>query len=184
MPLFASIDNLKICYDVRRIAEYVQDNSDGAETPAKANALIAAATDLLTELGYQASDYITSAATVRNAYSEQDLVNIAGSTGGGGPMLRRIACDLWYGLLVARRGYSADDLGRLAPKYAEALKTCELLRNGDRVFSSVPGMDTAGLPTEVNTVPIPGINPPTMVQGAFRILGFGPQTTPNPYWPG
>lgn len=49
-------------------------------------------------------------------------------------LLRQLTADLAFGLLVSRRGYSAETLREMAPRYEAALNTLERLAAGMQVF--------------------------------------------------
>ena len=49
-------------------------------------------------------------------------------------MIRQMVADLAYGVMLGRRGYSADATKNLAPRYEEALATLERLAQGLQVF--------------------------------------------------
>lgn len=48
--------------------------------------------------------------------------------------LRKLTADLTYGILMSRRGFSADKMRELAPQYEEALGRLQELYDGRRVF--------------------------------------------------
>jgi hypothetical protein len=61
------------------------------------------------------------------------LANLTGSTRS---LLVRLVCDLAFGLLVARRGYSAQDQTAMAPQTKAANEMLEMVRRGERLFDS------------------------------------------------
>lgn len=48
--------------------------------------------------------------------------------------IQQVVADLTFGYLMARRGYSAQQMDALAPRYREALVVLEQLANGTTVF--------------------------------------------------
>ena len=152
IPPYAQISDLLNCYDNNRLADLVVD---GTARPAS----LAGNTILLAML-QQASGMIDAACQRGQKYSQTDLLNIAS---GFDPLnvqinmqtsqalMVRLTCDLAYGLLVGRRGYSAEDSQAEAPRYAEALKTLKLLADGDMIFVTA-GALAAGLPQSQVTI--------------------------------
>lgn len=63
-------------------------------------------------------------------------------------MIRQMVADLAYGVMLGRRGYSADATKNLAPRYDEALATLERLAQGLQVFDLDVNID-AGRPRAV-----------------------------------
>jgi phage gp36-like protein len=48
--------------------------------------------------------------------------------------LKRLCCDLAYGLLISRRGYGGADLDAMTSRSKETEAILELLRTGERMF--------------------------------------------------
>jgi hypothetical protein len=181
MSVLAQPSDLTTAYDWRRISTQINDDGTAAQNigQVQANANVIA-------LGLQASAEIIVAATVGARYQEADLVNMALSQSGGGPWLVRMCCDIWFGMILQRRGLAASEMEKLAPAYGPALARVEQLRNGERIIPGIPGTPEAGLPAVVatnNTLGLYGGG--TIVQGALRVWGIGPESTPwGPYGPG
>lgn len=62
--------------------------------------------------------------------------------------VKEIVADLAWGRLISRRGHSADEMGRLAPRYALAQERIARLVNGDAIFDFDAPKD-AGVPSSV-----------------------------------
>jgi hypothetical protein len=60
--------------------------------------------------------------------------------------IRQMAADLTFGHMMARRGYSAQTMKNLAPRYEDALVSLERLANGEQVFDLDANID-AGKPS-------------------------------------
>ena len=146
IPPYAQISDLLNCYDNNRLADLV---TDGGSRPASLTG-----NTILTAMLQQASGMIDAACQRGQKYSQTDLLNIAS---GFDPLnvqinmqtsqalMVRLTCDLAYGLLIGRRGYSAEDSAAEAPRYAEALKQLDNLAHGDWIFVTA-GALAAGLP--------------------------------------
>lgn len=63
-------------------------------------------------------------------------------------MIRQLVADLAFGILASRRGYVADALKMLAPRYDTALVTLERLSQGFQIFDVDAAID-AGAPSSV-----------------------------------
>jgi phage gp36-like protein len=113
-------------YDVRRLGDLVRDDTTRA-TPTE---LTAPDPVLQTALDDAAGE-IDASVLAGKKYFPSDL---AGLTGTDKALLLRLNCDLAYGFLVMRRGYSAADAASQAPGFARALALLDLLRDGAKVF--------------------------------------------------
>jgi phage gp36-like protein len=123
---YASGSDMVVRYDVRRLGQWLSDSDTPvADADVPGNATLAA---LLAD----ASEMLNSAAFVGKRYSRANLTALASAD--GGPFLKRIVCDLAFGMLAARRGYSARELDELAPNWQWAQQQLELLRLGERIF--------------------------------------------------
>lgn len=127
---YATPEELLIRYDARRVADLVSDTGTRTTDPASSPVVAACLED--------ASGMVESACRVAGRYTINQLVNLQGHTRF---LLTRLVCDLTYGLLVARRGYSANDMNTMAPQYKGALDMLEQIKQGDRIFD-YPGTDT------------------------------------------
>lgn len=168
MAQFATGADMLIYYDRRRLSELVSDT--GSPVPPEqvaANAVLAA-------MLVAASDEILAAAGVGKKYTESDLNTLSSASTGGGPLLRMLTCHLAWGQLVNRRALAATDQQSLTPMWKWCQEYLTLVRNGERVFGGVPDVLDAGLPTTKEMAPTPGLQRPSIVQGASRVFGTGP----------
>lgn len=51
-------------------------------------------------------------------------------------ILKQLCADLAFGILMSRRGYTAETLDQLAPRYDTALQTLERLKVGAQIFDT------------------------------------------------
>lgn len=126
-------------YDKRRIAQLLSDTG----TPITAAALTSDAT--LAQILEEASGYVSAACRVGQRYLAASLDTCAAASTPSGNLLRRITGDLAFGLLVARRGLSMDELYKQAPFYQMAMGYLEQLRLGERLFD-IDTTAQAGVP--------------------------------------
>lgn len=91
-------------------------------------------------------------------------------------ILQQLTADLFFGDLLARRGYGAEQFKLMAPRYVEALEILEQLYQGEAIFD-LSGPKTAGVP-QVATL---GQN--VLKSTDFnRMFGIWPNSTySNPY---
>lgn len=148
IPPYAQVSDLMVAYDTTRLGDLVTDG--GPRVPASQ-----LPTNLILQaMLLQASGMIDAACQRGQKYTQTDLLNIAN---GGDPLnpsmnmqpsqalLTRLVCDLAYGLLVGRRGYSAADSQAESPRYAEARSLLESLSAGEMIFVTA-GTLAAGIP--------------------------------------
>lgn len=93
-------------------------------------------------------------------------------------ILNQLAADLFFGDLMARRGYGADQMKQLAPRYEDALLLLEQLFQGAAIFDLDPTIN-AGVPS-VQTLDRNRL----MGTDFNRMFGIWPQTPGsyvNPY---
>lgn len=121
---YATPQDLLNRYDARRIADLVSDSGQRTLAP-QSSPVVAACLD-------DASGAVDAACRVAQRYTSADL---AGLTGNANALLVRLVCDLAFGMLVARRGYTANDAAVMAPREKSALEMLEALRRGERIFS-------------------------------------------------
>ncbi len=129
---------------------------------------------VLAEMLSDASEMVMGAAAVGKRYTEDDLrINLVATPPhpGGGALLLRVVSNLAMGLILMRRGRAISDERALSGPYTDALAALEELRRGERVFWAVPLVPEAGLAAVAGLGPIPGIDPPTIVQLAGRYFG-------------
>lgn len=138
---YASADDLLARYDARRLADLCRD--DGVKASAADAPTVVTGSAVVPALLDSASGLVSAACLVGKRYSRESL---AALTGDALALLKQLTCDLAFGLLVARRGHGAAEAGQLAPRYAEAQRTLELLRGGHRIFGLADESDAeAGL---------------------------------------
>lgn len=122
---YATIADFKLRYDIRRIGDLVNDDETRATS-----AELDSSTTLQACLD-DAHSMIDSACLLGKRYTADDL---SGLTGTDAALLKRICCDLAYGLLVRRRGFTEGEVSKLAPGYGEAVAILRQLRLGELVF--------------------------------------------------
>ena len=124
-------------YDRRRVASFLSDTG----TPI-ADGLLA--TDpILARLINAAEGKVNIACRVGRRYDLGSLASYAATDAGN--VLKELVADLaWHGL-ISRRGFKEEETAALAPRYAMAEQTLELLRLGERVFE-IDDAPQAGLP--------------------------------------
>lgn len=135
---YAIPSDLYTRYDSRRVGELVNDDGTRSTTTqldSNATALAVLA---------DASSMIDAAVLAGNRYLQSDLAALV-SDPNGGPFLKRLTCDLAWGLLNARRGYTNEELAARAPMFARALDTLDKLHDGERVFEIAASL-AAGKP--------------------------------------
>lgn len=132
----ASATDFKRRYDERRLGQLVKDDGTQASSSALDSDTI------LSEMLDDATSMVNSHVLRGNRYTAEDL---AALTGSDAKLLVRLTCDLAYGLLVQRRGFSAQELASLAPAYDRALQTLQQLADGVLVFN-VEAVRAAGRP--------------------------------------
>lgn len=135
---YATPQDLLNRYDARRVADLVSDAGSRTLAP-QSSPVVAACLD-------DASGQVDAACRVAQRYTAAEL---SGLTGNAQAMLVRLVCDLAYGMLVARRGYTANDAAVMAPREKFALDMLEALRRGERLFS---GEDQAEAGVNVETL--------------------------------
>jgi phage gp36-like protein len=162
---FASQTYLLSCYDARICSELISDTGYPADVTGD-NAVLQQFLD-------EASEQISAAALVGNRYTHKQLFILSQCTDRGF-MLRRLTCDLAFGLIVSRRGRSAGDINKLCPRYTDALQTLEKLQTGLNIFPGIDDLEyeTAGTPSNVNlNTPVPGVqSQPLITSFAARIF--------------
>lgn len=96
-------------------------------------------------------------------------------------LLIRLNCDLAYGLLVGRRGYSRSDTLNQAPGYEEALGMVEALADGQRIFPDITGVPQAGvgLPAVTLSQNVALVSSLTRVFGDLTVDPSNPPSGPN-----
>lgn len=130
-------------YDKRRVAQLIADDGiipDSGSIASNSN-LLAALVDATAE--------INSAVLIGKRYTVDQLDPLsptAALTDTGFYLLKRLAADLAFGYLVARRGLSAAETNNLAPRYGLALELIAKLKQGEAIFDTADGSNAnAGL---------------------------------------
>lgn len=114
-------------YDANRLGELVKD--DGT----KATSVQLLTDTVLLAILADAQQEVDTALTAGGRYTKTELAALITANTNANPLIR-LTCDIAYGLLVARRGYTEEEVGRLAPRYKAAMQQIELLRDGMRLF--------------------------------------------------
>lgn len=133
---YASVADLLIRYDERRIRDLVGD--DGRREPTSS---LATSTVLL-ELLAESSGEVESACLVAEKYTAADLVAL---TGNGESLLKRLVCDIAFQFLIDRRGKDGEN--EKPWRYERALEKLQQLRDGARIFG-FQETQNAGHPVE------------------------------------
>lgn len=123
---YATISDLKTRYDNRRLGDLIKDDDTRATGSTLDNSTV------LQAVLDDATGMIDSACLAGKRYTTDDL---SGLTGTDAALLIRICCDLAYGLLVRRRGFTEQEVAKLAPGYNEAMQILRQLRLGELVFN-------------------------------------------------
>lgn len=163
MSTYASPDDMMLRYDVRRLGQLCTDN----DTQLTTEQLVQSA--ILQEAITDASGLVESAVMVGGRYSVTDLLTLNDNPK---RFLARLVCDLTYGFLVSRRGFNSNDIGSLAPGYANALKLLDELRAGTWIFANDAAIE-ASKPKRVQL----STNVTLVTTEARRF--FGEDTNPN-----
>lgn len=151
-------------YDRSRVLELTADDTDGTGTPATAADLSNTASApyaIAINAIYTAASTLDSHCQLGKRYARADLETIisaylADSTNVAkrkrAALIQQVVADLAFGVLMSRRGFTADQMKEMAPRYEEALLVLEKLAAGMLVFdldanlnASVPRSVTIGL---------------------------------------
>ena len=124
---YASTIDLTRRYDERRVGQLILDNGEKA-TPAQITS-----SAVVSEILEDASSLVDAYALRGGKYTTTDL---AGLTGSPQKFLKRLVCDLAYGLLVERRGFTETEARANAPGYARALGLLDKLAAGELIFTT------------------------------------------------
>ncbi len=135
-------------YDSRRVLELASDTTSPATVSGLATNPI-----LLTAIR-TASSLIDSHVQTGRRYERTQLEDIVTAANAGGASeaakkraepIKSLCAHLTFGYLMTRRGYSAQKLQELAPMYADALQSLNLLSSGQRILD-LDGPKNAGVP--------------------------------------
>ena len=177
----AAPSDLQLFYDVRRLQELSSDTG----TPTAAGSLSSNAV-ILNALA-TASETLLAHARLGRRYTEDELQTLA-NDGTNGQFLRSIVCHIAFAALVMRRGTGAADVDRLSPAYSSALRTLQLLAQGEMVFAhtSTEAQIAAGTPrcSDLTTqTTSPNLSQSWSQQANLHNLPNSPLTN-NPYQSG
>lgn len=125
----ATVSDLLMRYDLRRIADLVLDTDQRATAEELAGNTTAGLV-VQTALS-DASGMINSSILAGGRYKLEDLQAMTIDSKG---YLKRLCCDIAYGLLISRRGYGGADLDAMTSRSKESEAVLESLRTGERVF--------------------------------------------------
>jgi phage gp36-like protein len=157
MP-YATAQNMLDRYDNRRLGQLVRDDgTEATSTQLLSDTILAAALS-------DAASILNSAIFRGNRYLPTDL---AALTGDDQALLIRVNCDLAFGLLHRRRGFTQSEIETLAPGYKDAVLLMGRLELGDAIFNTTtaPG---AG----VHVTPVPLSSKITLVSSRWRYFGI------------
>lgn len=124
-------------YDARRVGELLSDTGipveagDIPDDPVLEEAIAAACGEIDTHC-QQGKRYAKADIEAIITGNTLDPSNVAYRKASA--VLKQLAADLTFGTLMARRGYSAETMARLAPRLVAAQETLEQLYQGRRVF--------------------------------------------------
>jgi phage gp36-like protein len=153
---YATPADIQARYDVRRLGDLVRDDGTRA-TPSQLSS------DANLQAALNDADGVVNAAVLQGQrYKVADLQSL---TGNDQQFLIRICCDLAYGHLLARRGYTSDEMQKLAPRYTLAIKTLEQLSRGNLVFNVAANL-AAGIGV-IDTLS----SQVSLISGVSRIFG-------------
>ena len=147
---------LVLYYDTRRVLQLASDTgavaviadlSDDDSAPyARVNAAIRFAAGQLDSHCQQGKRY--TRATLEAIVTAADAAPSDEGLNKRAAMIKQLVADLAFGVLASRRGYVADALANLAPRYETALATLERLAQGIQIFD-VDIAITRGVPSSV-----------------------------------
>ena len=177
----AAPSDLQLNYDLRRLQELSADG--GTPTPAGSIASNAVILNVLAK----ASEVLLAHARLGRRYTEPELQALADDATNG-QFIRGLVCDLAFAYLVMRRGTGAADVDRLSPAYSSALRTLQLLAQGEMVFAhtSTEAQIAAGTPRTADLTAqttSPSLSDSWSQQASQRLLPNSPLTN-NPYQSG
>lgn len=126
-------------YDSRRLGQLVKDDGSQA-TEAELDG-----DEKLTAILSDASGKVNAAVMRGGRYSAADLAALDGDNLA---LLKRLVCDLAYGMLVQRRGFSSEEVRSQVPGYRDAEQALTDLADGVRIFATEDAI-RAGKPVRV-----------------------------------
>lgn len=182
----ATVADFLARYDARRVADLVGDQGVRVD-PSTLTISSSAAYGVIYAALTDATATILAAATTAARYSFAQLYGDSTTTPAtpGSNLARRLCCDLAFGLLTGRRGYSEGQQNSLTPRAKEAQQMLQALREGQRIFDcyTVSGgvvqsdlsNAEAGLPKGVKQTPF---DDPSLLTSNPRLFGV---RLGNPY---
>lgn len=149
-------DELPDYYDLNRILDLATDDGEKALEADLSDDSSDAYRIVLTQIRRAASDldsHCQQGKRYTRAVLEQIIADAQAAPANEGlqkraAIIRSLVADLAFGMLVSRRGHSADTLQKLAPRYESALITLERLAQGVLVFD-IDGAIQRGAPSTV-----------------------------------
>lgn len=150
---------LTVYYDVRRVVGLISDTGIPVDS-SDLSSFGSAGYSLVQKLIRSVSARIDSRCQQGKRYSRTDLETLAyeARTADIGTdtqyeakqkrfaILSQLTADLLYGDILSRRGYSADEFKKMAPRYEEALDLLEQLYQGIAIFD-LDGPKNSGIPS-------------------------------------
>jgi hypothetical protein len=141
-------------YDLRRVLELASDTGEAATEGDLGSTSSDAYAFVMSAIRKGASD-LDSHCQMGKRYTRATLQTIISEALASpadevlqkrAALIRQIVADLAFGIMLGRRGFSADAVGKLAPRYEEALATLERLSQGFQVFDLDDNIQ-AGVPS-------------------------------------
>lgn len=159
MPASASYlnpDELITYYDARRVLQLASDSGEAATVADLSDDDSDAYAFILSCIRYAASELDShcqqgkryTRAVLEAIIEEAVAAPTDEAKNKRAAMIRQLVADLAFGVLASRRGYVADALKNLAPRYETALMTLERLSEGVQIFD-VDDAITRGAPSSV-----------------------------------
>ena len=128
-------------YDQNRVADYVTTDPDNPVDPANLGS-----DPVLLALLESGKQMILAAARVGGRYTEAQLAGL------GDAFIKDLNADITYGRIVARKGYTGQELAMLAPLYADAMGKLAQLEAGSLIFN-IQVVADAGVTQSQQVVP-------------------------------
>jgi hypothetical protein len=143
-------------YDTRRVLQLSSDTGATAVIADLSNSASAPYGRVLSAIRFAASE-LDSHCQQGKRYTRSTLEAIISAAAAApadeglqkrAALIKQLVADLAFGVLASRRGYTADSLKDLAPRYETALGTLERLANGIQIFD-IDETITRGAPSVV-----------------------------------
>ncbi len=147
---------LTLFYDSRRVLQLASDSGATAVIADLSNTASTPYANVLSVIRFAASEldsHCQQGKRYTRATLEAIITAAAASPGDEGlqkraALIKQLVADLAFGTLAARRGYTAESLSALAPRYETALATLERLATGIQIFD-IDDAILRGVPSQV-----------------------------------